>query len=172
MMLGCSRGEVIVEFVRGLGAGGTDAPVLCCQQQGQEGSIKLYGQRSIALALTLPHAQEWKHLGSDRRGSLAVGWPIFTCLSSCDTSPPSGGTRWGLNPVPSSLPPSGVSVGPGLFPVANATSHGPCKSCSAGPCVRYEWSPTGLGRSMHRCCQNKGPCSAGVLLLVRHLWEE
>lgn len=65
----------------------------------------------------------WKHLGSDRRGSLDVGCPVCTCLSSCNLSSPFVVTRWGLNPVPSSLPLPRANVVQGLSLMPHHMNH-------------------------------------------------
>lgn len=55
---------------------------------GRKAALNLYGQTSIASALTLLHAQKWKLLRSDRRCSLAMGCRACACLSSCNLSSP------------------------------------------------------------------------------------
>ena len=55
---------------------------------GRKAALNLYGQMSAASAVTLLHAQESKHLRSDRRGSLVTGCPICACLNSCNLSSP------------------------------------------------------------------------------------
>lgn len=50
---------------------------------GRKVTSNLCGQTGIAWALTLLHAQEWKHLRSDRRGGWAVECPVCICLSLC-----------------------------------------------------------------------------------------
>lgn len=44
---------------------------------GRKVALNLCGHTGVAWALTLLHAQEWKHLRSDRRGGWAMGCPVY-----------------------------------------------------------------------------------------------